>query len=147
MTSSSDPGGGNSRIPASRARLERGVSVRYTKVMCRWRYRCHSFVRRRKAMRLEQQKCNLLSVACESENSEVVEYLIDEIAGARKEVLADEENHQGEEHIVVGSGEALDLREFMERTEPRQAVFFELGSDLSASNTQADSQEHMENSV
>ncbi|TRY70665.1 hypothetical protein TCAL_09681 [Tigriopus californicus] len=107
---------------------------------------------------------NLLQVACESENNEIVEFLIDEILSARRSHFDEQLSHNEpkladlkNEHNCSGStsgssglgsttgiayiggpdgrhAEGFDVREFLEYTEPRQVVFFELGCDLAASN-------------
>lgn len=94
---------------------------------------------------------NLLSVACESEKSEVVEYLIEEIIRARRENFLDRDpvnslNGNNYELNNRRRSSGMDIHEFMEGTDPRQAVFMELGSDLAASNT-AVTHEEMENSI
>ncbi len=110
---------------------------------------------------------NLLSVACESEKPEVVEYLIEEIVRARRECFLqgastatgeppppspDGKLSQQVHNLLNGGGVSgglsggMDFREFVDCAEPRQAVFLELGADLAASNS-AVTQEDMETSV
>jgi hypothetical protein len=74
---------------------------------------------------------NLLAVACESESIDCVEYLIDEVMIARK----------GRIKICCGAAESnvsetgsLDMKQFLKISDPKEVVFFEMGSDLAASN-------------
>ena len=130
--------------------------------------RRHLSSRRRSPSRCRSQPArkesqNLLSVACDSESDEVVEFLIDEIMAARRgcldEILSGSKiyNNNANFDTVSSSNSsgismsptatnprrgvliprpepALDMMEFLEFTEPRTVVFFELGTDLSASS-------------
>lgn len=73
---------------------------------------------------------NLLLIACEAENSDCAEYLIDEIIKARKQNFQDLNCHGPNPR----KSETLDVREFLDYTEPKSVVFYELGSELVASN-------------
>lgn len=80
---------------------------------------------------------NLLAIACESESTECVIILLDEIMNARRSCLLSTKSPvftSSTPNSTVNGSEGFDVREFLELPEPRQVVFFELGSDLAASN-------------
>ncbi len=72
----------------------------------------------------------LLEAACLSESTECVEFLLDEIMSARRGRWLE----ASLERVFPHAAEELDLREFIELAEPRQALFLELGADLAESN-------------
>ena len=83
---------------------------------------------------------NILQTACEAKNTEIVEYLLDEIMKARKSCLG-EGFHNSNDSLELQPPKTatfrhtLDIKEFLNFTVPRQVVFFELGFDLASSNT------------
>ena len=103
--------------------------------------------------------------ACEAQQTECVEYLLDEIMKARKKCLGDSfhgPSSSSEQQMapnpdgVVGGGgiattnlrgrHTLDVKEFLKFTVPRQVVFFELGYDCASSNL-AQTKDELEKSL
>ncbi len=94
---------------------------------------------------------NLLSVACESEKPEVVEYLIEEIVRARRECFLKDSCDIGPPVLHdfygnINNNNDPSFEVIPDQLELRQAAFLELGADLAASNVAVTS-EDMEGSV
>ena len=103
--------------------------------------------------------------ACEAQQTECVEYLLDEIMKARKKCLGDSfhGNSSSEQQQQMAPNNnpdgaiaapatnlrgrhTLDVKEFLKFTVPRQVVFFELGYDCASSNL-AQTKDELEKSL
>lgn len=103
--------------------------------------------------------------ACEAQQTECVEYLLDEIMKARKKCLGDSfhgnsSSEQQQQQMAPNNNpdggiapatnlrgrHTLDVKEFLKFTVPRQVVFFELGYDCASSNL-AQTKDELEKSL